>query len=475
MFEQQLYNPEPVVTPLQHGDLFHGYEIKNWELSPRIYKILAAAAVVNILALVVFAQTSLLTMKGCDSPLVGRVCEVLDTVYVASTLWGTDRDYIDAVYEKTDLGDAEITFVDVSGITPPLSYPEGYFQLANPVEFQAMLDASADPFGTAGFPEYTPGFPASTPYTGGSLIDTEPVLPPANPNVIQGELPTFNNGSGVASNPRPRSSKRRGRVTSSTPDVDDMADAGEKDPMGTKIEDPKGIPGFPNQPSPSPSPTAANADDAKEDKFGVYINKRPLVDRATETVKKIEDKEVKLDAPFKVSIVGTLGMAKDGKTVVLKNPKPLPPEKGFRNDPRMEKLVQDWILAVGDAGWLGYLDIINEKQKRKPKKVTVTIEQTDAVLIAKIMSEEGSENEAKTLASSLGILLSGAAMAVDGDELTFLKSASTTFEGKSLVLNLNIPKPIVQEMIQRKLAATKAGPNKPSGNAGNPIPNTSAK
>ena len=45
-------------------------------------------------------------MKGCESPLVGRVCDVLDTVYVSSMLFGTDRDYVDAVYDKTELGDA---------------------------------------------------------------------------------------------------------------------------------------------------------------------------------------------------------------------------------------------------------------------------------------------------------------------------------------------------------------------------------
>ncbi|MFN2500972.1 MAG: hypothetical protein ABR530_03050, partial [Pyrinomonadaceae bacterium] len=153
------------------GDLFHNYEIRSWELSPRLYKILGMSALANVFALLVFAQTSLLTMKGCDSPLVGRVCQVLDTVYVGSQMFGTDREYVDAVYDKTELGDADITFVDVTGLTPPLSYPEGYFQIANPIEYQAALDAMNNPPVTdfSGFPS---DFPTTTPSTGGSIVDT---------------------------------------------------------------------------------------------------------------------------------------------------------------------------------------------------------------------------------------------------------------------------------------------------------------
>src|SRR5690606_38318060 len=102
------------------GVLFNNYEIKTWEMSPRLDKILAASAIFNILAVVVIAQSNLLTMKGCDSPFVGRVCQVLDTVYVGAVLFGTERDYIDVVYDRIDLGSAEITMIDVSNEGPQL-------------------------------------------------------------------------------------------------------------------------------------------------------------------------------------------------------------------------------------------------------------------------------------------------------------------------------------------------------------------
>ena len=69
MFEQSIYDTEPVATPTQDGDLFHNYEFKSWDLSPRIYKILGFSALGNIIVILIVAQTSLLTMKGCDSHL----------------------------------------------------------------------------------------------------------------------------------------------------------------------------------------------------------------------------------------------------------------------------------------------------------------------------------------------------------------------------------------------------------------------
>ena len=198
MFEQSLYEPETIAEPTAEGDLFHNYEITNWNLGPRIYKILGMSAVANVLAILIVGQTSLLTMKGCESPLVSSVCQVLDTIYVGTRLFGTDREYIDAVYDKTELGDAEVTFVDVTGITPPLSYPEGYFQVANPVEFQVLLDAQNNSTGLTTIDDYA-GIPTSPPITsGGNLFDTPQTLPKQNPDVIDGKLPTFGGGTTAA-------------------------------------------------------------------------------------------------------------------------------------------------------------------------------------------------------------------------------------------------------------------------------------
>ena len=78
----------------QDKELFQDYEIRNWNYSPRLYKILAGAAVFNLLAVFVMGQTDVLTTRGCDSPMVSRVCQVIDTIYVGSMLVGSDSEFV---------------------------------------------------------------------------------------------------------------------------------------------------------------------------------------------------------------------------------------------------------------------------------------------------------------------------------------------------------------------------------------------
>jgi len=94
MFEQAYYNAEPT-EPVKEGDFLYEYEVKGWQLGPRIYKILGAAVLANILLIIVFAETPFMTARGCDGPLISRVCQVLDTVEVATALFGTPREYVE--------------------------------------------------------------------------------------------------------------------------------------------------------------------------------------------------------------------------------------------------------------------------------------------------------------------------------------------------------------------------------------------
>src|SRR5688572_11648326 len=101
---------------MQEQELFQSYEVKNWDFSPRLYKILALSAIFNVLALLVVAQSNLLTTKGCDSPLVGGVCQVLDTIYLGGSVLATSSDYVNNPdYDKTELENAEIVWVDRTG------------------------------------------------------------------------------------------------------------------------------------------------------------------------------------------------------------------------------------------------------------------------------------------------------------------------------------------------------------------------
>ena len=451
MFEQELYSNQVPEVRTQPGDLFHNYEIKNWNFTPRLYKILAGSAVLNILALVVIGTSGLLTARGCDSPFVGRVCQVLDTVYVSSLLFGTESEYADVDYTKTELEDMDVTFVDVTGVTPPLTYPAGYFQLANPEQqFTDMTDPLANP--GSGF--LAPGIPSSNPTIGGEgLINTPAITPNANPNAVVGDLPTGSPLGDPTDNPTlPGNRKgRRGRPLGGNT----MANANVNNSTVGNAN--------------TANPTVP-VEEAKEDEYGVFINKRPMKDRAKESLEKIESRTVRIDAPFKVVVSATLGLGTDGKTVVLKNPKLIPNNPPTKNDPAMEKFVQDWILAVGDAGWFGYLD------KLKTKKVIISVEQNETELIASVRADQPTENDARQAQSGLGTLLSIAAPAARGDDQLFLQKASVTSEGKTFILNFNLPKPLVQEMIQRKLGEFKEKEAKPNGNAEvRPTDNTAKK
>jgi len=432
MFEQSSYVKETVATPLQAGDLFYNYEIKTWNRSPRLYKILGAAALANIAALFIFAQTSILTMKGCDSPFVGNVCKVLDTLYLGTKLFGTEREYVDAAYDKTELGDSEITFVDVSGETPPLSYPEGYFQVANPVEYAMQQQMLNDPALNNGFSNLPSGFPVTTPSTGSSLIDTAPNLPKQNPNVVDGELPTFGGGSGVASNPRPKTGNRGGRTKSPVTDnsVDDN-DVAEVKPSPSPTE------------SPAVAPTPLSSDAVK----AVEINKKPLVDFADIVAAKWAAKELDLNQDFTVVLNGVL--TADGKLDREKSKFDPNLEKG---DPKMINVGKAAMEALGDSGYLTYLKLLGVD------KVTATLVQDDEKINVVIKSSQKTADGATRIKNGInGYLLIGKTL-VDNpsDERTLLDGASVTTDGKSFLLNFTMPKQIAQEMINRKLKEAQA-------------------
>jgi hypothetical protein len=450
MFEQQSYEyyPAPPPPPLAEGDLFHHYEIRSWDLTPRIFKILAISAVFNIAVVLFAAQTSLLTLKGCDSPLVGSVCQALDTVYVSSLLFGTQREYVDAVYDKTKLGaDDDITFVDVSKETPPLTYPAGYFELANPEQFQelALIDNSVDDLEGSGFtngniPGIPPGIPLSHPNNGSSLFDTPQTLPHNNPHVLEGQLPGAGNHNGFT----PPKSPRRGLGGRVTPPA-----APHASPTGTPDETVAG------NKNPTTDPNGnGNKVDPTEPITDAQINKRPFVDLANYINDLLDKNEVKLDSQFAISATGKLD--KDGKL----DPKSFKYLKAESTDVKMLEVVKEAIEAMNASGYLQYLKDLSGKN------LTIQILQDNDNVGALIKSDLESDNKAKTISSGLNMLIGFKKQAKeaptadqnDKDDLVLLQNAAVTAQGKTLVIGFNIPKADIQRMIQRKLAEQKAQP-----------------
>jgi hypothetical protein len=473
MLEQELNNQEsndfnyqerPMRTVASEPDLFRNYEIKNWELSPRFYKILAASAIFNVMALFVFAQSNLLTRKGCDSPMVSKVCQVLDTVYIGSVLLGTDTEFASKDYEKTELEDAEITYIDVSGQTPPLNYPEGYFALANPEEYamrqQQMQMMNGDMSGftippTSGFPSSSinPTIPNST-----DLMNVTPNLPPQNNNPIAGNIPSSPYSVGKTPTYPSRRFPRQRPVK--TPNMKNespkqLPDLGEETAKNEKEEAEKEA-----KKEESKQPDISSLPVAEE-----IINKKPLQDFGDDVLDKVTAKKVDLSKNFTVVMQGAI--TKDGKFDKKKS--------GFAKldgDQEMINVAKSAIEAIGDSGLLTYL------QKLGVENINFTLVQDDKQIYAIITSDQKSESKAKSISSGLNTAISlGKATVKEQDTLALLNAAKVETQGKNFVLNFNLEKPIAQELINRQLIKAQAkreqqqqpngtAENKPNQNSG---------
>jgi hypothetical protein len=438
MFEQHLFEPETAPQKAEEGDLFYNYERKNWEFTPRLYKIIAASAAINILMLVVFAQTNVLTMRGCESPFVGRVCQVLDMAYVGTVLFGTERDFVDMEYDKIDLGEADITWVDRTGDLGPFQYPEGYFQIANP-EQSVMTDDLSSSFSTQQPPE-------------NNLFNSVPELPKPNPNAVTGDEPT--SPFAVADTPtKGRKGRKSGRpdVNANTDDgetVDDIADANTNANTDPKAKDPK--------------ETVATVD----------INKRPMVDLGNFVNDLREKKEVDLESQFMVNAKGKLD--KNGRL----DPKTFKYVQASSQDEKMLEVVKESIEAINVAGYLQYLKELSGKD------FNLVLQQDTENITAVVQSELESDTRARTIKSALDLAISIAksrktaadADQNDKDDLVLLEGAKIETNGKNVIIKFTVPKAIAHPMIQRKLAEQAADAKKPSGNAmASPNDNTAAR
>lgn len=447
MFEQQSYAFDVPAEPLREGDLFYQHEVGRWKIDNRIMAIFAGSAVLIFAFFGVLAQTPmLLTARGCESPFVGRVCQVLDMTYVAAMIYGTDREYIDAEYDKIDLNDAEVVWIDQTGVPAQMEYPEGYFQIANPEQFamqQAMLN------GTNPYDFNTQGFPPPTPpvQSGSSLIDTPAIAPKKNPKARPNNLPDS---------------------PFELPDEDDTADANSNkgktnvDP-GKKPDDKQTANNNTQKPEQPISSDPVNA---------VDLNKRPIADLGNTVNDLIAKNELDLKTPFVGNVKGKL--TKEGRIdpkslkLLIESP-----------DPDMQKVVQEGVLAIDAAGFLKYLSLLSGRD------LEMQLKQDEANISATIQSEMETTTRATSISTGLQFLLTTArdkkrndpnADQNDKDDLALLEGAKIEAVGKRIVITFTVPKEIAHPMIERKLAEQAAEMRKPSGNAMTPQnSNTAAK
>ena len=418
--------------------LFQDYEIRNWNYSPRLYKILGAAAAFNLLAVFVMGQSDLLTTRGCDSPMVSRVCQVIDTIYIGSTLLGTDSEYVSKEYENTVIEDADITYIDVSEADVPLNYPAGYFALANPEsQFMTMENLSDFPMDPSGIPGI-PGFSGNPTITGGTDLMAQPqVTPTPNNKAISGNIPTEPYSFGPNPIPAP-TTKNRSKSPRIYP---------SRLPKIKNNASPKTLPELPGEATagkekePKPEQAEVKSDPVAE----VEINKKPFEDLGDFVNESLAKKEVDLNKPFLVVMNGVI--TDDGR---------LDPKKSkfvkAEGDEKMREVARQAIEAVGNSGFLFYL------KKSGVDKVNFTIVQDDKQINVIIVSEQKNINVAKSTVSNFNLMLSGLKLAdtngwkkFDENSKTLIENSKITSEGKNFVLNFALPKQTAQDIITKTL------------------------
>lgn len=413
---------------MQEQELFQNYELKNWNFSPRIYKILGASAILNIFVFVLLAQANFLTAKSCDTPFVSSVCTVLDTLYVGAMIADTDVGYVSEDYQKTELEDTDIMFIDMSGQMPPLEYPEGYFALANP-EQQAEVTSLGDFPTSTTSPNFIPGITNNNPTLSNNGTTTDltikpQVTPKPNRNPVQGDLPTS-----VTSNDtttvRNRNRNRQNQTTTTTE----------------------------NQTTSQNNTTDTNnqtQNQVQSEKVNeVTINKQVLKDFGSYVKGRVDNKEVDLNQPFKIVVEGPL--TKDGKFDISIDSKTKKAKTQFtywEGNEQMVDVAKKALEAIGDSGVLGYLRNLGAEN------VKITLIQDGEKIFARIESDLKDANKANTMASGLRIILNAAKSRenLGEDEKMLLSGAQDpTSNGSIFIIDFAIPKAQAQAMIERNL------------------------
>lgn len=430
---------------MEEKELFQEYELKSWELSPRIYKILGIAAAVHLFGFIVLGQFDLLGTKACDSPYVGKVCQVLDAAYVGSILLGTDTEFASRDYDKTEINEADVTWVDVGN---QFTYPSGYFDISNPAP--EMIDPTMMPIDpNTGMPSSTTsGIPGIT--TSPMTLDpNQPaIVPTPNPNAVQGTTPsspfTFggNNPTVNPRFPRPRTQKFPNVKTPKNNSPNKLPTLDDVNPNQTANKDK----------NPNTNTTANKEDKTKtEGKIDESkgFNPKPLKDWAATNADKLLKKEVDVNAPFVIEIVAKLD--ENGKFV---DPKMTTTTD---SDPKMTELAKQAILAFGDSQLLKPLYDVGGRN------VKITFQQNADNLQAIIQTETKSENEAKTLQSGLNFYLKNFFKPKkDSDEEKLMSKAVLGTNGKNFIINFLIPNDEKTEMIEKNLRSLQEELKKPS-------------
>ncbi|MFV0387983.1 MAG: hypothetical protein ACK5NT_04445 [Pyrinomonadaceae bacterium] len=425
---------------MEEKEFLQDYEIKPWVFNARTYKILTFSVAILVVSVVALSQTNLIQTKACDSYYIGKVCQTLDTVYVATVAFSGDNGYEVKEYERTKIDDADVIWVDQTGAGPKFTYPEGYFY--KPESEVQELPGEGSTFTDPIMPpknDLAQISPPEPPSSGkGGIWNVKPKLPKANKKVVSGDLPDSLLGSIEGEGSKEGDGKPKGDENAKN------GKSGTGDSKNSSLD----------------NKTAKSSDSVDDSK----INKQPLYDFADLALERYDSKTVDFTEQFRVKLSGEI--KKNGR---------LDPERTKYTeaigDTEMVEVAKRGIESVGESGWLEYLSRFGVK------KLDMVFAQNDTNLMAIITSDLPSEEKANTVATGLRTLISGALMAhnnglkqLQPDEVKLLQAAKVSSSGNVMQITFSLPKPEAVTIITARLSDYKAGKDKkknsskPNGN-----------
>ncbi len=181
----------------------------------------------------------------------------------------------------------------------------------------------------------------------------------------------------------------------------------------------------------------------------VLINKRPLKDFSLSITDKMSRKDLDVAASFIVVLEGMIG--KDGR--LDKETARFTKTEGSSD---LIGIAKEGIEALNDSGFFTCVGRLSDQSR----PIKITVEQNDTNLNASFELEMETETKARTTRSALASL---AGMGThtrknqlnlsqnDRDDILILENVKAENSGKSVAINLRLPKAVAQEMIQRRL------------------------
>ena len=424
-------------------EIFCDYEIKGWKYSDYLYKAVVVSLLVHVLSIALISQVDLLGSKACDSPYIGKVCEVLETVYVTTRFLGTETEFSSREYEKTELKeDFDITFIDV---TDRFTYPPGYFALANEISEQNLSAGTEN---------------STTPSPSLDIIQPQ-TLPTPNPNPVIGDLPK----SPSLDFSKPKRQRNRpfsdlgksaeNQIADALANIDEKKNSASSPMLNGNI-------------SSDANPTAntdqqadqnANANtnityqtaQTKNPEEQRLFNKKPLEDFGIKYGQAILNKEFDLNAPFEIEVKANLNeFGKLSDATYSAKPE---------SDAGMIEIAKEAISAFSDSQLLRTLYDVGIRS------VKIVFSQDKEHLQAAITSDAGTPNKASSIRSSVGLIIRGALsnMNPESDEAKLISKAEITSQGKLFVVNFKIPHNEKMEMIEKNLRSLQEKQKKPNG------------